>query len=99
MRAAWWGAGNFVEASMAVGPGSNALRVLYWGEDVNKDFAILVEGRELALEKRQAQPAMRFVAVEYPLPPELIGGRDRIRVRFEARGTDAPFYELRTVRA
>jgi uncharacterized protein len=99
MRNAWWGPGHFVEASMAVRPSGNALRVLYWGEDVNKDFAILVDGKELAREKRKADPVTRFVSVEYPLPPALIAGKDKIRVRFETRGTDAPFYELRTVRA
>ena len=99
MRDAWWGPGNFVEASMAVRPAANALRVLYWGEDVDKDFAILVDGKELVQEKRKAEPVKRFVAVEYPLPPERTSGKDKIRVRFEARGTDAPFYELRTVAA
>jgi len=99
MRDAWWGPGNFVEASIAVRPAGNALRVLYWGEDVNKDFAILVNGKELVREKRKAESVKRFVAVEYPLPPELTRGKDKIRVRFETRGTDAPFYELRTVTA
>ena len=97
MRDAWWGRGNFVEASMAVRPGRNLLRVLYWGEDVNKDFAILIDGRELVLEKREEPPKKGFVAVEYPLPEAQTGGKDRVRIRFEARGTDAPFYELRTV--
>jgi hypothetical protein len=97
MRDAWWGTGHFVEASMRVRGEGNALRVLYWGEDVNKDFAILVDGKELAREQRKADPVKHFVAVEYPLPPALSAGKDRIRVRFETRGTDAPFYELRTV--
>jgi len=99
MRDAWWGPGNFVEASMAVRSAGNSLRVLYWGEHVNKDFAILVDGKELAREKRKAEPVKRFVAVEYPLPPELTKGKDKIRVRFETRGTDAPFFELRIVTA
>lgn len=99
MRDAWWGSGNFVEAQMAVRPGANALRVLYWGEDVNKDFAILIDGRELAREQRKAEPVKQFVAVEYPLARKLTAGKDKVRVRFETRGTDAPFYELRTVTA
>jgi DUF1680 family protein len=96
MRDAWWGDGHFVEASMKVG-GANALRVLYWGEDVNKDFAILVDGKELTREQRKAEPSKHFVAVEYPLSAALTAGKDKVRVRFETRGTDAPFYELRTV--
>jgi hypothetical protein len=96
MRDAWWGAGHYVDASMTV-RGANALRVLYWGEDVNKDFAILVDGKELAREHRTAEAAKHFVSVEYPLPPELIAAKDKVRIRFETRGTDAPFYELRTI--
>jgi hypothetical protein len=99
MRDAWWGPGHFVEASMAVRPGASALRVLYWGEDVNKDFAILVDGRELVREKRKTEATKRFVAVEYPLPERFALAKRTIRVRFESRGTDAPFYELRTVTA
>ena len=99
MRDAWWGAGHFVEVTMAVQPTVRALRVLYWGEHVNKDFAILVDGKELVREQRKVQPVKRFVAVEYSLPPELIAGKNKIRIRFETRGTDAPFFELRTVTA
>ena len=99
MRDAWWGPGNFVEVTMAVRPATRAFRVLYWGEHVNKDFAILVDGKELIREQRKAAPVKRFVAVEYPLGPKLMSGKDKIRVRFETRGTDAPFFELRTVSA
>ena len=84
---------------MAVRPGVTALRVLYWGEDVNKDFAIWVDGTELVREKRKTEAAKRFLAVEYPLPNSLVRAKRTIRVRFESRGTDAPFYELRTVTA
>jgi hypothetical protein len=97
MRDAWWGPGNFVEVTMAVQPAARALRVLYWGEHVNKDFAILVNGKELVREQRKAEPEKRFVAVEYPLPSELVARKDKIKVRFESRGTDAPFFELRIV--
>jgi DUF1680 family protein len=99
MRDAWWGDGNYVEASMAVRPGANALRVLYWGEDVNKSFDILVDGKLLVHEDRKGEPVKRLVAVEYPLAAQLTQGVDTIRVRFETRKTDAPFYELRTVTA
>ena len=99
MRDAWWGLGNFVEVTMAVRSTAQALRVLYWGEHVNKDFAILVDGKELVREQRKAAPVKRFVAVEYPLPTEPTSSTDKIRIRFETRGTDAPFFELRTVTA
>jgi hypothetical protein len=99
MRQAWWGPDNFVEASLAVRKDApNALRVLYWGEDVNKDFTILVDGQPIAKAGLSHMPAKAFVPVEYTIPEALTRGKDRIRVRFETRLTDAPFYELRTVR-
>jgi hypothetical protein len=97
MRDAWWGDGHFVEATMAIRGNGCTLRVLYWGEDVNKDFAILVDGKELTHEQRKADSVKHFVAVEYPLPAALTAGKNKVRVRFETRGTDAPFYELRTL--
>jgi hypothetical protein len=98
MRQAWWGGGNYVEASMAVASGGTALRVLYWGEDVNKDFTILIDGRRLVEGGPRHAPVQAFVPVEYSIPDELTRGKDHVRIRFETRVTDAPFYELRTVR-
>jgi hypothetical protein len=95
MRDAWWGEGNFVEFSLAVNPEARVLRVLYWGGDVNKDFVVMVDGRQLVRERREGPAVERFVAAEYPLPDELTQGKDSIRVRFETRTTDAPFYEAR----
>jgi hypothetical protein len=46
-------------------------------------------------ERREGPAVERFVAAEYPLPDELTLGKDSIRVRFETRTTDAPFYEAR----
>lgn len=96
-RQAWWGVGNYLEFEMAVRPGPVILRALYWGEEVDKHFAVMVEGRSIAVERRQAEPVRRFVHVDYPVPAELTEGRERITVRFETLGSDAPVYECRTL--
>jgi hypothetical protein len=98
-REAWWGVGNYVEFTMAVAKGPAALRALYWGQDVNKDFDIFANGQRIAHETRKTKPVKRFVAVEYPIPAEVLGGKDKVRVRFETRGTNAPVFEVRTITA
>ena len=60
-----------------------------------QDFVVMVDGRQLVRERREGPAVERFVAAEYPLPGELTQGQDSIRVRFETRSTDAPFYEAR----
>ena len=98
-RQAWWGVGNYFEVELAVRPGPMTLRALYWGEEVDKDFEIKVDGALLARERRKAQPVKRFVAVDYPVPEALTRGKSKILVRVETRGSDAPVYELRTLAA
>jgi DUF1680 family protein len=94
-----WGTGNWLEVTMAVRAGPMALRVLYWGEETGKKFDISVDGVTIASERRDVPPEKRFVAIEYALPPALVDGKRRIRVRFETRGTDAFVYEVRTIGA
>jgi hypothetical protein len=95
-REAWWGDGHFIEWDMAVRADEPmTLRALYWGEDVNKDFEILVDGRSLAIERRKASPVREFVAREYPVPPAWTRGRRQVRVRVLTHDSDATIYECR----
>ena len=94
-RQAWWGVGNFIEFTLAVRPGPMVLRALYWGEEVDKNFAIIVEGETVALERRPGPPAKAFVPVDYPIPERLTANKSAVKVRFETRGSDAPVYEAR----
>jgi len=94
-----WGEGHWFEVTLAAAPGANVLRALYWGEEVNKKFDVIVEGVRVASERRATTPEKRFVGVDYPLPPALTRGKDKVRVRFETKGTDAFVYELRMLRA
>jgi len=98
-RQAWWGVGNFVEFTLAVRPGPMVLRALYWGEEVDKNFTVVVEGETIASERRAAVPIKEFVGVDYPIPERLTAGKDSVRVRFETQGSDAPVYEVRVLAA
>jgi len=94
-----WGMGNYMEFTLAVRPGPMLLGALYWGEEVNKNFDISVEGTRIANERRAVAPVNRFVNVDYPIPEALTRGKDKVIVRFETRGTDAFVYEARTLEA
>ncbi|HEX9805750.1 MAG TPA: beta-L-arabinofuranosidase domain-containing protein [Alteraurantiacibacter sp.] len=98
-RTAWWGVGNFIEFDLAVGQGPVLLRALYWGEETGKDFKILVDGESIARERRETAAKREFVSVDYPVPERLTAGKQLITVRFETAGSDAPVYEVRTLRS
>jgi len=93
-----WGEGNWLEFDLAVTDSPVVLRVLYWGEEVAKNFDISIGGTLIANERRAVPPEKRFVGVDYPIPAALTDGMRAIRVRFETRGTDAFIYEARTLR-
>jgi hypothetical protein len=98
-RQAPWGVGNYFEFELAIEPGTLSLHALYWGEEINKDFEIKIDGATLVRERRPGPAVRSFVAQEYALPRALIGGKSRIAVRFETRGTDALVYGVRVLRA
>lgn len=67
-------------------------------------FDILVAGKkvgEQATERRSPEQDVRFFEVEYPIPSELIQGKQKATVRFEASaGNDIPgVFGIRIVRA
>ncbi|HEV2196975.1 MAG TPA: beta-L-arabinofuranosidase domain-containing protein [Candidatus Acidoferrum sp.] len=67
-------------------------------------FDVLVEGKkvgEQSTERRSPEQDVRFYDVEYAIPPELIEGKQRVTVRFEASaGSDIPgVFGIRIVRA
>jgi hypothetical protein len=98
-RQAWWGVGNWLEFSLAVRPGPMLLQALYWGEETDKNFRILVDGEPIATERRPGPPVKRFVQVDYPIPEALTRGKTKVKVRFETLGSDAPVYECRLLAA
>ena len=70
----------------------------------NGSFDVLVDGKkvgEYATERRSPEQDVRFLDVEYAIPPELIEGKQKVTVRFEASpGSDIPgVFGIRIVRA
>jgi DUF1680 family protein len=98
-RQAWWGQGNWMEWTMAVTPDQPiVLEVLYWGEERDKNFDVLVDGRRLVTERRQdGQPHAGFDVKTYPIPREWTQRRERVKIRFQTHGSDATVYECRTM--
>lgn len=65
---------------------------------------ILVDGRKIgeqAGQRRSPEQEIRFFDIEYPLPADLIAGKQKITVRFEAQeGRSTPsVFGIRTVRS
>ena len=58
----------------------------YWGSDNGpRQFDILVDGRKVATQTLDNNRPGEFFDVEYPLPAELIQGKQKVTVRFQAR--------------
>lgn len=61
------------------------LACTYWGDDVPpRDFDILVDGRKIATQALDRNRPGEFFQVEYPLPPDLLQGKDKVTVEFRA---------------
>jgi hypothetical protein len=72
---------------------SMTLLVTYTNDEQQKrTFDVLVEGRkvgEQVMERRSPEKDVRIFDVEYALPAELIRGKQKVTVRFEATGGNA----------
>lgn len=75
--------GGFFALSMKSAQGSLTLRAAYSGDDKRRLFHILVEGQRIATETLEAENRGGFIERDYPIPPSLSAGKDRIAVRFE----------------
>lgn len=82
-RAAW--IGGWFEFDMKVLPDvPQNLRVTYWGgETEHLEFDIYVDGKVLARQQLYQNSPGYFFEVEYPLPANLIRGKNRITIRFK----------------
>lgn len=62
------------------------LRCTYWGSDIdNRSFDILVDGQLIATETLRAERPNEWFDRTYPLPPDLLAGKQKITVRFAAK--------------
>jgi DUF1680 family protein len=65
-----------------------------------RSFEILVEGRKVGEQRIDQGSMSRFFDVEYPLPADLVQGKQKLTVRFQATGGNevAPVFGVRLIR-
>jgi uncharacterized protein len=79
-----------------------ALVVTYRTDEAQKrSFDILVDGHQVKQETLDKSDPARFMDVEYPIPADLVRGKQKVTVRFQAgEGSEiAAVFGLRVVRA
>lgn len=60
-----------------------ALVCTYFGDDLNRDFDILVDGTRIATQKIDGNPKGKLFNAIYQLPPPVTKGRSSVTVRFQ----------------
>ena len=61
------------------------LMCTYWGSDSgNRVFDVLVDGQKIATQTLDNNHPGKFFDEHYPVPPEVLKGKDKITVRFQA---------------
>ena len=93
--------GGFFEFNMKVDPGAtDSLLVTYIGADKNRKFDIMVDGQVIATENLEGGQSDKFYDKTYAIPKQLIQGKTRIRVRFDARyrSTAGRAFSIRVIR-
>jgi hypothetical protein len=80
--------------------------VVTYSNDARRDvsFNVLVEGEKIGerrTERKSPEKAVRFFDIEYPVPPSLVAGKQKITLRFEADGgNEIPgVFGIRVIRA
>jgi hypothetical protein len=65
-----------------------------------RTFEILVEGRQVGEQRLEQSSIARFFDVEYPLPDDILRGKKKITVRFQAaEGNEiGPVFGVRIIR-
>ncbi len=80
---------------------TNILVCTYWGGDSGqRTFDILIDGQILATQSLQNNKSGEFIDVNYPLSRELISGKNKITVKFQAHpdNTAGGVFGVRVVR-
>lgn len=50
-------------------PGPALLQITYWGNDTGRELRILVDGQEVAIERREQRKHNEWLLIDYPLAP------------------------------
>ncbi|MBB6426257.1 glycoside hydrolase family 127 protein [Sphingopyxis sp. JAI128] len=74
---------GFFEYRAKIRPGPLVLQATYWGEERNKLFDILIDGTKIATQALDGAHPGDFFTVDYPIPADLIQGKDSVLVRFQ----------------
>lgn len=80
-------AGNYFAFDMKVqyaAGGGNSLLLTYIGDDKDRKFDIIVDGRKIATEELKGVATGKFYYRTYPLPGELIEHKEKVTIRIEA---------------
>jgi len=80
-------AGNYFSFDMKVGyeaGGGNSLLLTFIGDDKDRKFDILIDGRKLATEELTGGTTGKFYYKTYVLPADLIKQKDKVTIRIEA---------------
>ena len=64
--------------------GPQSLSCCYWGSDTGRTFDILIDGQKIAEQKLHGEKPDQFFDVEYPIPADLLKGKEKVTVRFQA---------------
>lgn len=95
--------GSYFSFEMKVDPQAaekTDLLLTYIGDDKGRKFDILVEGKLIATEDWKGGTTGKFYNITYPIPAELLRGKQSITVRIEANHnrTAGRIFGARTVR-
>jgi DUF1680 family protein len=79
--------GWFDYARMKVKPGhANKLVVTYWGSDGGgRVFDVIINGKVVATQTLENSKPGEFFDVVYPIPAELVAGKETVAVKFQAQ--------------
>ncbi|WP_420143533.1 beta-L-arabinofuranosidase domain-containing protein [Sphingobium sp.] len=50
-------------------PGPATLQITYWGNDTGREMRIVVDGHEVAIERREQRKQNEWLLIDYPLAP------------------------------
>ena len=77
------GSGGYIEFQMKTLPDTPyVLSCTYWGDDYNRVFDIIINGKVIATQLLNQDKPGQFYDVEYPIPADLLAGHDKVTVRF-----------------
>ncbi len=73
----------------------------YWGSDVGRTFDVLVDGQKVTTQTLENNRPNEFYDETYLIAQRLVGGKDRMTVRFQARpgSTAGGLFGLRLLKA